>query len=334
MTLNDKGNQYTGKKILVIGNICQDLLVYLDKWLVKNTKTRCYDWESYVGGPAATAAIVNANYGDEVTFVGAVGNDAKGMFCKDNFKTFGVDTDNIMEIPNYNTPLGFGVIVKRYRTFIGVRDKMDKMGPPNLGDVTITGNFDAILTDGQFHDVTRQLIQAHPEAISIIDAGRATPEIKALCSDIDYVIGSEEFAQDVTGLKVNVNDQKSVINAYKKLSSDLKLTQKNNLVITLGKAGCCYNQDHFMPALEVDKVIDTTGAGDIFHGAFANAAMANRELLAYNLQDGLEQTLRFATIVASLSTESRGGIPAIPELNYVKQLFNTGGYVKVPRKNI
>ena len=93
---------------------------------------------------------------------------------------------------------------------------------------------------------------------------------------------------------------------------DLLAQQQGKLIITLGAQGAAAWSEGKVIRIPSRKanVVDTTGAGDTFNGAFA-----------YALADGesLEAALRFANVAASLSTEGFGAQGGMPTLNQVKK---------------
>ena len=318
-------------RVITTGNLCKDRAVYLDAYPVEDEKARFYDFIENAGGPAATAAAVIASFSKGfVPFVGAVGDDYTGIFCKEKLEKCLVNVDNVKTIPNYRTPDSDIFVVNEpgkasTRTILGWRDEKDKIGPPNLGEVTITGEFDGILSDGQYHQATADLIAEHPEATSVLDAGRATKDIMALCQKVDYVICSKQFAQDVTKTKIDTKKFSNLDSVYCNLFSDLSLEENQNLVITLGNSGSYVGNKILIDSYNDDiNTIDTTGAGDIYHGAFMYA------ILKYN---NYEYATAFATVVAALATTKRGGIPSIPSLSQVENLC-TPQLVKRLIKNI
>ena len=125
---------------------------------------------------------------------------------------------------------------------------------------------DIILIDGQEFEMSKEIIMKHPNSISVIDAGRATDEIIELSKMVNYVVCSKNFAEEVTKIKIDYSDNRTILNLYNKME---KIFQ-NTIVITLEDKGCLYKSDgvvKIMPSPKV-KAVDSTGAGDIFHSAF------------------------------------------------------------------
>ena len=139
-----------------------------------------------------------------------------------------------------------------------------------------------------------------------------------LSHKVDYIVCSKDFAEDYTKRKVNYEDLTSLIVIYNFLKKDFE----SRIVITLEDKGCFVYDDGYklVPTLKM-KAIDTTGAGDIFHGAFT-----------YALSSGYDyyQSLEFANITASLSTTKSGGRKSIPDL---EEVINVKAKGKVKRKN-
>ena len=95
----------------------------------------------------------------------------------------------------------------------------------------------------------------------------------------------------------------------------LKKSISANIVLTLGKDGCIVSDEQGfskIPAFKVD-VIDTTGAGDVFHGAILVGLMHQWDLV---------QSAKFASAVAALSCTKLGGRAGIPTFGVVMDFLN------------
>ena len=92
--------------------------------------------------------------------------------------------------------------------------------------------YDIILTDGKYAKDTLKLMQENPSAVSIIDAGRVNYKVVGVCEEVKYIICSEEFANGVTGLKINddyekfVKQKKNIFSVFA-LSCSVVLVKKN-----------------------------------------------------------------------------------------------------------
>lgn len=139
----------------------------------------------------------------------------------------------------------------------------------------------------------------YPKAISIIDAGRPTEEIIKLSKRVNYLVCSKEFSEKVSNITMDNND--NIVKLYNFMRKEFN----NEVIVTLEDKGCLYslnNHIKIMPSLKV-KAIDTTGAGDIFHGAFTYGIAKNWSL---------EMILKVANIAGALSVTKIGSKYSIP----------------------
>lgn len=279
-------------KVICIGHAAYDITIPVEKFIVENTKNRLEGILECGGGPANNAAYLLGKWGMDVTFLGVVGNDEYGKYIKEELKTVNVDTRYLQFHERYKTTSSFIIanMSSGSRTILTYRSNKLKMK-----DVNIDFEPDIILVDGQEPEISKKIIKENPNAISIIDAGRPTEEIIELCKMVDYVVCSKEFAETIADFKFDDNDDYS----YDLICQAMKQEFNGKIVVTLEDKGCVYEiNDHFkkVPGFKMD-AIDTTGAGDIFHGAFTYGIAKKMPL---------EDILKFANIVAGLSVTRLG----------------------------
>lgn len=290
-------------KILVIGHAAYDITMVVDKFPKENTKNRIDNRVECGGGPAANAAYLLSKWGLDVSFAGIVGNDEYGKKIKDELESVGVNTKYLDISDEYATTNSFIVANKENgsRTIFTYRSKSMAMTTCNIDFEP-----DIILCDGQEIEMTNNVLDLYPNAISIIDAGRPTEEIVKLSKRVNYLVCSKEFAETVSGIKINSNND--MIELYNFMRREFK----NEIVITLEDKGCLYglnNQVRMMPSLSV-RAVDTTGAGDIFHGAFTYG-------IAQKLP--LEKVLKISNIAGALSVTKVGSKYSIPTKEEIKK---------------
>lgn len=302
-----KGNEIM--KILCIGHSSWDMTVPVDDYPIENTKYRFSEKYSAGGGPASNAAYLLGKWGIETVIATTIGSDDFGTKIKKEFQDIKVNTEYIETNYEKETSFSFILINKKNgsRTVFNVATEH-----PALKKLNYDFTPDIIFTDGHDYGATQNAISKYQNAISVIDAGRITPELLELCKYIKYIVCSKGFAETVTGMKFDFNNPQSLVNIYTKLQNKYP---NSNLTITLEEHGCLYtsgNEIKIMPGLKLTPV-DTTGAGDIFHGAFT-----------YGLANGfdMDKIVTFANIAAGLSVTKMGSRLSIPSLSEVMDYYN------------
>lgn len=293
-------------KILVIGNATYDVTFPLDKFPVENTKNRVESRVECGGGPAFNAAYLLGKWGMDTTFAGLIGNDSFGEKIVKQLQSVGIKTNYMQVSSEFPTTNAFIIA----NTSDGSRTVLTyKPGTMKMKDFDIDFEPDVILVDGQEYDMSVKFINKYPNAISIIDAGRPKERIIELSKMVDYVVCSKEFAEELT--KIKIIDSNSQVEAYKKMDSIFK----GNIVITLESKGAVYkynNEIKRMPSLKV-KAVDSTGAGDIFHGAFTYAIANNYDI---------ETAVMVGNIAGSYSVTKIGSLASMPSKEEIRKYYN------------
>ena len=301
-------------KLGVIGNITFDFNVGRKGFIREDRRNSFVDSTISPGGPASNAAYLLSHYGNYVDLYGEIGNDAFGDFVYKQMEKENVNIKHISINEEKATPFSFIINneIDKTRTICTVRDPKDYK-EATIKNINYEKDYDYILTDGKYYEESIRLIESNPSAISIIDAGRVSSEMLMLCNFADIIICSTAFANEIVERDIGDNEEENIA-IYKDLKSYFPFADK--LVITIGSKGYICEKDGeilIMPAHQPGKeVIDTTGAGDIFHGAFTHALANN-----YSFHESLE----FANITASLSTTKKGGRYSITELYEVEEIM-------------
>lgn len=295
------------KKALCIGNVSYDITMLVQEFPLENTKNRIDKKVECGGGPASNAAFVLGRYGIDTTFIGSVGNDTFGQRIINEFNSIGVHTEYMTIDPEIETTMSFIVVneLNGSRTTFAHRPK--DLHAKLLKKIKT----DLILVDGQELETSIKAIKENPKAITIIDAGRVKEEVITLAKMVQYLVCSKNFAEEYTGLKLDTTNPISMIDIYEKLEHDFK----NTIVITLESKGSLYKKDgkiKIMPSIQV-KQVDSTGAGDIYHGAFAYALLQGFDL---------EKTIKFSNIVGALSVTKVGSRYSVFPLKDVMTIYD------------
>ncbi len=295
-------------KVLCIGHAAYDITIPVDGFPKENTKNRVSNRVECGGGPASNAAYLLAKWGIETSFAGVLGQDLYGNKIKEEFLNVGVNIKYLEQNPNYQTTSSFILANSSNgsRTIFTYRPS-----EMHMNDIELDFEPDIILIDGQEPKVSEELIFKYSNAISVIDAGRPKEEIIRLANIVNYLICSKEFAETVSGKEIDYDNLNTVADVY----NILKDKFNNNIIITLEDRGCVYQDGKIikiMPSIKVH-ALDSTGAGDIFHGAFV-----------YGLAKGfeLEKAVKYANLAGAISVTRIGGRYSIPSLEEMEENFN------------
>ena len=150
-------------------------------------------------------------------------------------------------------------------------------------------------------DLAIRVAQNNPEAIKIIDAGSLKETTVLLAKYCDYIVCSNDFARDYTGIDFDYSDMNKICEVYDKISKDFN----GKLIITLEANGSLIKMDDGFKLVKSIKVesVDSTGAGDIYHGAFTHF-IAN----GYNVIDAM----KYSNIAGALSVRKIGSKNSMP----------------------
>jgi len=289
--------------VLCIGHASYDLVFSVDHHPAADEKTFATGFIDCGGGPAANAAVMVANLGFKAAFAGYLGADVYGDKHLQELNAHGVDTGLTLRGPA-PTPIS-AVLVKPDGKRALVNYKVGTHPLP-ADALDFSGiNPAVVLFDGHEPQVSAAYCpKLRAQKIpTVLDAGSLHEGTQALMTQVDYLVCSEKFAMQVAG---------SVESALARLAEVAP-----NVVITLSEKGLFWRrggEQGFMPAFEIADV-DSTGAGDAFHGAFA-AAVSQR--MAW------QECLRYASAAGALCCTKMGARPGLPTREEHRRLFEQG----------
>jgi sulfofructose kinase len=294
-------------ELLGLGSVCYDMLTVIPEMPPWEGCQYIEAYQVQQGGMVATALVAASKLGAKTEYIGGISNDLQGEFLKDNFKKHNVKTDRIRVFENESSPFSTVLIHKgtSRRSFIhykGVQARAELFdGALDLSGVRF------ILFDGFYFNtamrIARQARQAGIISVTDISPRNRNPKIREYLSLIDYPILSELFV-------------KSYQHMEDPLEAGKKLYSKNNqaLLVTCGERGVyiitAEGSEH-IPAYAI-KPVDTTGAGDVFHGAF---------LFSLWKGYGIHEAAIFSSAVSALKCMKIGGQNGIPDFNETKEFI-------------
>ena len=170
---------------------------------------------------------------------------------------------------------------------------------------------DLIFVDGHDPYVSKASIERFPKSVTVCSCHRFNPDVVDLAKKCQYIICSKGFAEEASKLKIDYNNTNTLVNVYDALR---KQFDGQEIIITIENKGAVYmieNQIKVSPSLMVAPM-DTTGAGDIFKGAFCYSIIKDHDL---------EKAIKFGNIAAGLSLGKIGTRLSIPKLEDVVKVY-------------
>ena len=286
-------------KILCIGQSVYDVTIPTNEFPKENRKYKIHEVYECGGGSANNAAYLLAKWHDEVYLASSIGNDDYGKKIKNELASVGVNIDYMEEISNIKTTTSYIINNKTNGSRTIITDRKNEMHFSLNYEISIKP--DVILLDGNDYEMSLKIIKNNPEAIKIIDAGNMKDGIIDLCKYCDYIVCSNDFAREYTKVNFDYQNMDVIYRVYDKISQDFSA----KLIITLEHLGSLTkinNDFKLVPSIKVDS-IDTTGAGDIYHGAFTHFIAHGYHLL---------NTMRYANIAGALSVTKIGSKNSMP----------------------
>ena len=298
--------------ICIFGVFVADLCFFGNKIPAKGETVLGNNYIVGPGGKGSNQAITAARLNGEVNFITKVGNDSHADMAFSLYKEAGVNVDCIIQDPNLSTGVAGIMIDEKGNNAINVfagaaahlqNEDIDK-------NMEVMKKSKIFLTQMETPDTTTMyaLKKAKDnDCLTILNPAPARKINENNFQLLDFFTPNETEAEFYLNKKIETNED--IKNAAKEfLNRGVK-----NIIITLGEKGIFFaNKDekYFVDALKLkDEVVDTTGAGDAFNGAFA-VALANE--LKY------KDALIFANKVAGISTTRLGAASSMPFLTEVE----------------
>ena len=299
--------------VVCAGHSAYDIFMYLDNFPAENTKSATELMLEAGGGPAGNAAYLLSKWGIRCAYAGLVGDDTYGRKIVEEFREADTDLSMLEVRGGHPTPFSVILVNRRSgsRTIINRRLSGARMDPR----IAIPSDLcpKVLLFDGHEPEMSMRLMNAFPGATSILDAGSLRKGTEMLSGAVDFLVCSERFALSATGLSaLETNSDFNIC-----LETLYEMNRKH-VIVTLGEKGLIGFDGRGtirMPAYKVNAV-DTTAAGDIFHGAFAYCMLKNMNLSG---------SLRFASMAAAISVTVPGGRQSIPDLQKVRESLEKAG---------
>ena len=284
--------------VVAIGQNSLDRVSVVDRMPTFGGKVETLAYHELPGGQIATAALACARLGLRTAYVGAVGDDEAGERVLVPLREAGVDCGGVQRVAGARTQLAVIVVDRETgeRIVLWYRDPRLSMPPQSL-DLDRIRSARCLLLDAGDPSTAATAARAARAAGSavILDADTLAPGLPELLGQVDFPIVSRSFAEAFGESRTVRGGLDAIAARGARLA-----------VVTLGASGAVARAGERLiesPAFRVE-VVDTTGAGDVFHAAFAFALLQGW---------GRLRVLRTANAAAALSCRAVGAQGGLPD---------------------
>jgi ribokinase len=297
--------------ILGLGCTAVDDLLFVEGYPPADGKTRVLKRERQGGGLTATALVAAARMGARCLYAGTLGDDELSRFVESRLRAEGIVVEQVRRQAGAR-PVHSVIVVDQKRGTRAIFFDLENAGraTPKWPDESVIRAARVLFVDPfGIAGMTRAALVAREAGIPVVADFERVPleegfaELAAL---VGHLIVSGEFAMQWTGR-----------NNPAEAARALWLQQREGVVVTCGAEGCWFlgredpDRPRLFPAFRVP-VVDTTGCGDVFHGAYAAG-----------LAQGLDffDRLRLASAAAALKATQPGGQTGIPSRSAVEEFL-------------
>lgn len=284
--------------VVGLGANASDHIVRIPHHPRPGEKVRFGSYRHQGGGQTATALVAVARLGYRARYLGGVGDDADGQATLAGLRSEGLDVTGVKLRPGGLTQRAFILVDEETgeRTIIWGRSEGMVLQPEEI-------DRESVISGRLFHTDAQNPLSAALAARWAREAGmpviadleRVRPGLEEFLPQVDYLIAAAQFPERVTGAST--------------LADSLRILEERShgalIMVTQGPLGAVARLDgrlRCFPAYAIGAV-DTTGAGDVFHGAFAVACLRGMDL---------EDAIDFSHAVAAMKCLQVGGRAGIP----------------------
>lgn len=299
--------------IVGIGMSMIDLLKVVEEFPESEGVTEVIESRLQGGGPVPTALVMAAKLGADTAIVDRIGRDWRGELVVHEYRAAGVDTRHLDLEPDRETT--FGAVLVRQRD--GARHVV--FSPGNFTPLAIDEMPIETIRRAKILHLNGRHWPACIDAALIVrggggqvsfdgGAGRYHDRLGKLLPLVDIHISARDFAVNLTGSDDTGDQLAAMIGLGAKIAA-----------VTDGKNGSWFATDEgevfHQPAFFVENVVDTTGCGDVFHGAF---------LFAHVRGWSLKEAATFASAAAALNATGLGGRGHLATLEEIREMIVRG----------
>ncbi|MEK0291241.1 ribokinase [Caldifermentibacillus hisashii] len=282
--------------ITIVGSLNIDLITKVGRYPKLGETLLGSGFQTKFGGKGANQAVAVRKLGGEVQMIGCVGSDSYGNDYRTYLQKEGISIDNVEPVTHTSTGTATIIVAEGDNSIIVVPGANFALTPE-----MIESKKDAI---AKSEVVVLQLEIPMETVEKVLEIAKENNVITILNPAPFQSIPSHWWKM-ITYITPNEHEAAQLMKDV-----HFKEAYKEKMIMTNGSKGVLYyrNGKEYKISAPKVQVVDTTGAGDTFNGAFA-----------YFLHEGynLEETCKFATSAASLSVTkfgAQGGMPTLEEL--------------------
>jgi sulfofructose kinase len=299
--------------VVGVGINATDTIVRLPHFPAPDSKVEIIGTDVKAGGQVASAMVACQRWGLSARYIGKIGDDVAGGFQVAEMASEGVETHWITA-KGCMSQSAFILVDERTgeRTVLWKREPKVALRSKDLRRNWIAGA-SALLVDGHDTAAAAQAARwARAEKIPVVgDFDNRYPEVEALLEYVNFPITSKDFPERLTG-------EGDLLKSLPKIHAQFKC---HLIAATLGRLGVlAWDGAQFILSRGfVVKSVDTTGAGDVFHGAFVFGLVRRWTV---------EEILEFGCAAAALNCTAagaRGGIAALSDIDNFRQKGERSG---------
>jgi ribokinase len=307
-------------KVSILGAFVTDLTCRTDRMAKWGETILGNSFKLGPGGKGSNQAVAAARLDADVSLITKIGRDAFGEMAKRFYTEQGMSLSHIYEDPEETSATATIIIDENTRenSIIVVQGACAHLTIEEVETAkSDIGGADIFLTQLELPmaPTVRGIELAHAAGVPIIlNPAPALPVPPDLLAKVDYLTPNETEAVTLVG-KESLDQFRDV----EQLADELLAFGVRNVVITLGEKGAFVKGSgvtQHVPGFRMDKVVETTGAGDAFTGGFA-VALAEKQSLV--------EAARFGCAVAGISVTRRGTAPSMPYRKEVDALLGRQG---------
>jgi sulfofructose kinase len=301
-------SNYPKIDVLGLGAVAVDDLIFVEVYPPPDAKARVVRRERHCGGLTATALVAAARLGGRCAYAGVLGHDSLSEFVVHCLEAEGIDVSRAPRTASAGPVYSNIVIDQRRGTRNIFYDLSQAFGASIRTPVDLIRSCRVLFVDHiGVPGMVRAARLARAAGIPVVaDLEIAEHgQFRELLGLADHLIVSQAMAAKLTGAAAPAQSVRRLARADRQIA-----------VVTCGQQGCWYLAQGWatpkhQPAFKV-RAVDTTGCGDVFHGAYAFALARGMEL---------PDRIRFAAATAALKATRPGGQAGIPTLKAVQRFL-------------